>query len=71
VNASQKEQLFGHIAEAMEGVPERIMARQLVHFYKADPEYGRGVAKKLGLNMEKYAAWAKLSLPDWIKKTAE
>ncbi|MGA2821585.1 MAG: catalase-related domain-containing protein [Anaerolineales bacterium] len=48
MDASQKEQLFSNIAEAMQGVPERIMARQLVHFYKADPEYGRGVAKKLG-----------------------
>jgi catalase len=55
----------------MQGVPERIIARQLVHFYKADPDYGRGVAKKLGLDMQKYAAWAKLSLPDLIKNTSE
>ncbi len=54
-----------------ERVPERIIARQLVHFYKADPDYGRGVAKKLGLDMQKYAAWAKLSLPDLIKNTSE
>ena len=54
----------------MQGVTERIIARQLVHFYKADPEYGSGVAKKLGMDMEKYAVWAKLSLAELIEKTA-
>jgi len=71
MNASQKEQLFSNLAEAMQGVPERIQARQLVHFYKADPAYGRGVAKKLGLDMEKYVPWAKLPLKDLFEKTAE
>ena len=47
MDASQKEQLFGNLAEAMQDVPERIIARQLVHFYKVDPDYGSGVAKKL------------------------
>jgi len=70
MNASQKEQLFSNLAEAMQGVPERIVVRQLVHFYKADPEYGRGVAKKLGLEMEKFAAWAKLPLNDLFEKTS-
>ena len=54
MNASQKEQLFSNLAAAMQGVPERIVVRQLVHFYKADPDYGRGVAAKLGLDMKKY-----------------
>jgi hypothetical protein len=71
MNPSQKEQLFSNLAEAMQGVPERIQARQLVHFYKADPNYGRGVAAKLGLDMEKYAKWAGLSLTDLIAKTRE
>ena len=71
MNASQKEQLFSNFADAMQGVPERILARQLVHFYKADPEYGRGVAKKLGLDMEKYVPWTKLSLKELAEKTAE
>lgn len=71
MNASQKAQLFGNIAEAMAGVPERIKVRQLVHFYKADPEYGRGVAQKLGLDMDRFAPWANLSLDDLIQKTSE
>jgi len=66
-----KNRLFINLVAAMQGVPERIIARQLVHFYKADPDYGCGVAKKLGLDMQKVAAWAKLSLPDLIKETAE
>ncbi|MFH2101897.1 MAG: catalase [Chloroflexota bacterium] len=70
MNPSQKEQLFSNLTEAMQGVPERIVVRQLVHFYKADPDYGRGVAKKLGLEMEKFAAWAKLPLNDLFEKTS-
>ena len=71
MNASQKEQLFSNFADAMQGVLERILARQLVHFYRADPEYGRGVARKLGLDMEKYVPWTKLSLKELAEKTAE
>ncbi len=37
------------IAAAMEGVPDDIKQRQLVHFYRADSAYGIGVAAKLGL----------------------
>ena len=71
MNASQKEQLFSNFAEAMQGVPERIIARQLVHFYKADPDYGRGVAKKLGMDMERFVPWASLSLAELAEKTSE
>ena len=71
MNASQKEQLFSNFADAMQGVPERIIARQLVHFYKADPAYGGSVAKTLGLDMEKYVPWTKLSLKELAEKTAE
>ena len=44
----QKERLFENIAAAMDGVPEEIQLRQLVHFHRADPAYGVGVAAKLG-----------------------
>ncbi len=71
MNADQKEQLFCNLAEAMQGVPERIVARQLVHFYKADPNYGAGVAQKVGLDMKRFAPWAKLSLPELFQKTSE
>ncbi|MBN9019483.1 MAG: catalase [Rhizobiales bacterium] len=54
----QKERLFGNLAAAMQGVPIEIVNRQLVHFYRADPEYGFGVARKLGLATEGLAAAA-------------
>jgi len=70
MNANQKKQPFNTQAETMQGVPERIQARQLVHFNKADPAYGRGVAKKLGLDMEKHVPWMKPSLKELAEKTA-
>jgi catalase len=47
----QKDQLFDNIKAAMDGVPLEIVKRQLVHFYKADPEYGIGVATRMGLTV--------------------
>jgi len=32
----------------MQGLPREIQERQIVHFTKADPAYGAGVAKGLG-----------------------
>jgi hypothetical protein len=55
----------------MQGVPERIIARRLVHFYKADKDYGSGVAAKLGMDMERFVPWADLSLAELIEKTFE
>ncbi|NOQ78836.1 MAG: hypothetical protein GQ546_05495, partial [Gammaproteobacteria bacterium] len=33
----------------MQGVPHEIQQRQVLHFMKADPAYGVGVAKGLGM----------------------
>jgi catalase len=52
MSESQKEQLFHNIVEAMEGVPEAIVHRQLALFYQCDPAYGEGVARRLGLDVE-------------------
>lgn len=71
MNPDQKRQLFENIAEAMAGIPKRIMVRQLVHFYKADPEYGKGVAKQLGLDFSPYLPWLPLDLKDLAEKTSE
>jgi catalase len=56
MSADQKRQLFDNIAAAMEEVPEAIQLRQIVHFAKADPDYGRGVAERLGLTGRRQAA---------------
>jgi catalase len=49
ISDSQKRQLFGNIASAMQGVPEEILRCQLGHFAKAGPDYATGVAKALGI----------------------
>ncbi len=49
MSAEQQGRLCQNIAAAMGGVPENIVQRQLAHFYKADPAYGEGVAKALGV----------------------
>lgn len=49
MTADKKELLIGNIVRAMKPVPKDIQLRQLVHFYKADPAYGIGVGKGLGI----------------------
>ncbi|MGO9640464.1 MAG: catalase, partial [Candidatus Acidiferrales bacterium] len=53
-----RERLIGNIVASMKPVPQRIQELQIQHFYKADPAYGTGVAKGLGLNIEKIVASA-------------
>ena len=36
----------------MDGVEKHIKFRHIAHCYKADPAYGEGVAKALGISME-------------------
>ncbi len=44
---------------------------QLKIFGEADPQYGRGVAAKVGVDMDAFAGWADLSLQELIQKTSE
>ncbi|MFW6019703.1 MAG: catalase [Bacteroidales bacterium] len=46
----QKQRLFDTIAGEMEGVPKEIIEKQLKLFDKADPQYGAGVRKVLGMS---------------------
>jgi catalase len=48
----EQQRLFQNVAAAMQGIPEFIVERQLAHFIKADPAYGRGVAKALGRSVQ-------------------
>ena len=43
----QKARLFSNIAEAMQGVPDEIIERQLGHFEKVHPDYASGVREAL------------------------
>ena len=44
-----REHLICNIVASMASVPRRIQELQVQHFYKADPAYGDGVARGLGL----------------------
>lgn len=50
MSADQKHQLFQNYKMAMQGVPVEIVKRQIAHCYRADPEYGAGVAKAIGID---------------------
>jgi catalase len=45
----EKQRLFNNIKDAMQGVSGEIIERQLKLFDQADPEYGNGVRKALGI----------------------
>ncbi|WP_018411871.1 catalase [Methyloversatilis thermotolerans] len=51
MDAGQRERLAANIAEAMQGVPDAIQRRQIAHFARADAEYGRAVAARLGIDI--------------------
>jgi len=48
-DAAQRDRLYSNIAAAMQGVPEAIVQRQLALFSRIHPEYGAGVAGRLGV----------------------
>jgi catalase len=48
-----RERLIGNIVASLKPVPQRIQELQVQHFYKADPAYGTGVARGLGLDIER------------------
>jgi catalase len=58
--ADAKQRLIDNIVSSLgNGVPQRIQELQIQHFYNADPAYGTGVAKRLGLNIESVITKAK------------
>jgi catalase len=59
MSKDEKDRLMGNIAGSMTSVPRRIQELQIRHFYKADPAYGTGVAKGLGLKIEEIIGQAK------------
>jgi catalase len=51
----QRQRLTAAIAGAMDGVPQEIIDRQLVHFDRADEDYGRRVRLALGMDVAENA----------------
>jgi catalase len=50
MSADQKRQLIDNLVGAMRSVPKFVQVRQLKHFYKADPDYGKSVAAGLSVD---------------------
>ncbi|HLS35479.1 MAG TPA: catalase [Bacillota bacterium] len=48
----EKERLFANTARALDGVEEQIIHRHIKHCYLADPAYGEGVAKAVGISLD-------------------
>jgi len=48
-----QQRLISNIVGSMKEVPRRIQELQVQHFYRADPAYGAGGAKGLGLDISK------------------
>lgn len=56
MNAEEQQRLFENTARAMEGTTKDIQLRHINNCYKADPAYGEGVAKALGISMSEVEA---------------
>lgn len=52
MNKEQQQRLFDNTAAEVGGAEKFIQIRHIQNCYKADPAYGEGVAKALGLSME-------------------
>ena len=52
MSADQQQVLFGNTARAMGDAPKEIKVRHIGNCYRADPEYGKGVAAAMGINMD-------------------
>jgi catalase len=51
LTSDAQQRLIGNIVASMGSIPKHIQERQIQHFYKADPAYGEGVAKGLGISV--------------------
>jgi catalase len=53
MSAAQQQVLFENTARNMHGVPDAIKMKHICHCMQADPAYGQGVAKALGIELPK------------------
>jgi catalase len=53
MNDAMKKNTISNVARHMSGIPRDIQERAVKNFYKADPEYGEGIAKILGFSAVK------------------
>ncbi len=62
--------LVGNIVGHLKNAQKRLQLRQTALFYKADAEYGEGVAKGLGLDVGQVKKLAAMSQEDRVQATA-
>jgi catalase len=67
---TDREHLVGNIVAHLGGAQKRIQLRQTALFFKADPDYGRRVAKGLGLDLKKVKRLASMSQEQRVKATS-
>lgn len=51
MGAQEQTRLIANIVDAMRDVPRAIQIRQIGHFLKADRDYGKRVARGLGVDI--------------------
>ncbi len=64
-----RKNLIGNIAGHLENAQKRLQLRQCAIFYRADPDYGGGVAKKLKLDLAEVKRLAKMTADERAKAT--
>ncbi len=69
MNDQDRENLIGNLVGHLGGAQKRIQLRQTAIFFKADPEYGKGVASGLGLDIKEVEKLAKMSDEERKKAT--
>jgi len=68
---TDRKNLIGNIVAHLGGAQKRIQLRQTALFYKADPDYGKGVAKGLGLNLNEVKKLAGMTQEERVAATAK
>jgi len=67
---TDRKHLIGNIVAHLGNAQMRIQRRQAALFFKADPDYGRGVAEGLGLDVADIEKLAAMSQEDRVKATS-
>ena len=68
---TDREHLVGNIVAHLGHAQKRIQFRQTALFFKADPDYGRRVAKGLGLDVKQVERLAAMAQKERVKATAK
>ena len=56
MSAEEQQRLFENTARNMQGTTKEVQLSHILNCYKADPAYGEGVAKALGIPMSEVEA---------------